>query len=358
MLDPALQAFVEAKGEAEADRHLEIALEGITPRIRAIAARKLTPEDLDDVVGDALLLLVKRLRSLRATAEADVIENLEGYAAAVVHSLCAKHYRLRHPRRSRLKNRIRYILGSDLRLALWDVPGGGLHCGLAKWRSGAPSPSARARIADLIRDPSLWPDSWTPPSFSDRADPAPLVRDIFDRVEGPVELEDLVNLVASIWRIDRIRAGESPVAVDRIGSAVDAGSEEALDRKRFAERLWAEIQELPLRQRTALLLNLRDGQGAGVLWVFPAVGVASLRAIAASLDLSFEEFASLWKRLPIDDQAIAARLGCERQQVINLRMSAKKRLSNRLGTPDGPRARESGAEANLRRVSSSLGGKP
>jgi hypothetical protein len=183
-----------------------------------------------------------------------------------------------------------------------------------------------------------------------------LVRDIIDRVGGPVELEDLVNLIASVWRIDRIPAEESPISVDGPAASEDSAFEEALDRKRFAERLWAEIQELPLRQKTALLLNLRDRRGAGMLWVFPAIGVASLRAIATCLELSFEEFASLWKRLPIDDQTIAARLGCERQQVINLRMAAKKRLSNRLGTPEAPRPFDSSARDNLGRVSASLAG--
>jgi hypothetical protein len=49
-----------------------------------------------------------------------------------------------------------------------------------------------------------------------------------------------------------------------------------------------------------------------------------------------EEFASLWSRLPIDDITLAEQLDCTRQQVINLRMSARKRLRNRLGSPDAP----------------------
>jgi RNA polymerase sigma factor (sigma-70 family) len=364
MLDPALQAFVQAEGEAEADRHLEAALERVTPLLRNIAARKLSShggagpfreEDIEDVVGDAVLLLVKRLRAMRRT-ESDPIGNLEDYAAAVAHSLCAQLYRLRHPGRARLKNRIRYALESGPGLALWVVPGRGLHCGLSKWRSEAASPTGRAGIAELIRDPALWPESWTPPPLADRADPAPLARDIFERVGGPVELDELVNLTASIWKVDRVRAAPSAYAIDRV-PAVDPNPEETLDRKRFAERLWAEIGKLPVRQRIALLLNLRDGEGAGMLWLFPAMGVASLRAIAATLELSSEEFGELWGRLPLDDRSIAERLGCERQQVINLRMSAKKRLANRLGAPDEPRD-ESGRGDNLGRLSASLGGKP
>ena len=90
-----------------------------------------------------------------------------------------------------------------------------------------------------------------------------------------------------------------------------------------------------------------------MLWVFAAVGIASLRAIAAALELSLEELANLWGRLPIDDRTIAERLGCDRQQVINLRMSARKRLKNHLRNPDGPKDR-----ANLARVSASQAGEP
>ncbi len=299
---------------------------------------------------------MKRLRELRTGGDARPIENLEGYAATVAFSLCAQRHRVRHPERSRLKNRLRYVLSRDPRFALWDVPGEGLLCGLTHWRSAESDPSSRERLAAIARDPARWPPSWSPPSFIDRADPAPLVADVFSRIEGPIGLEELVNLVASVWGLDRIRAkssGRSPQL-----AAADSAPEEAIDRKRFAERLWAEIKALPLRQRVALLLNLRDAQGAGMLWIFPAVGVASVRAIAGALELSPEEFASLWERLPIDDQAIAERLGCERQQVINLRMSARKRLSNRLGTPQSPRGPESNPSANMRRVSASLAGEP
>lgn len=90
-----------------------------------------------------------------------------------------------------------------------------------------------------------------------------------------------------------------------------------------------------------------------MLWVFPMSGVASLREIAMVLEIAPEELAALWQELPLDDATIARRLACTRQQVINLRISARKRLANRLGS--GP-TEKSWARANLRPVSSSLAG--
>ena len=63
--------------------------------------------------------------------------------------------------------------------------------------------------------------------------------------------------------------------------------------------------------------------------MFPAAGVASVRDMAAALEVSPEEFASLWNDLPLEDAKVAERLGLTRQQVINLRKSARERLARR-----------------------------
>jgi DNA-binding CsgD family transcriptional regulator len=42
------------------------------------------------------------------------------------------------------------------------------------------------------------------------------------------------------------------------------------------------------------------------------------------------ELARIWKDLPLADQDIATRLDLNRQQVINLRKSARERLGRRL----------------------------
>ena len=93
--------------------------------------------------------------------------------------------------------------------------------------------------------------------------------------------------------------------------------------------LWSEIQSLPVRQRTALLLNLRDADGRGVIGLLPLTGTARLRQIAEALEMPPEELARLWRDLPLDDAAIAARLSVTRQQVINFRKCARERLARR-----------------------------
>jgi hypothetical protein len=337
MLDPLLDPYVGAESEADAERHLEALFdERITPLVRTIVARKLrtfgprkvvAAEDLEDVAGDAALVLLRRLRALRADPASEKIANLDDYVAAVAYSACAHYLRRRYPERSRLRNRVRYILGRDRRFARWETPEG-LICGRASWHGREADRSAHDAIDALERDPSRWPSSWTRPLALERSDPAPLIAEIFLRVGGPVEFDRVVSLLATIWRVDSVQ----PPDTDALGQLPDAnpGAEISLDQRRFAERLWAEVLQLPVRQRAALLLNLRSSQGAGLLWLLPVIGVATVREIATALELPGDEMAALWGRLPLDDNAIAERLSCSRQQVINLRMAARKRLSNRL----------------------------
>jgi hypothetical protein len=102
-----------------------------------------------------------------------------------------------------------------------------------------------------------------------------------------------------------------------------------VDGERLRE-LWQELQQLPVRQRIALLLNLRDAEGQGMIASLPLTGVATMRQIAAVLEMPAAELAALWRDLPLDDQRIALRLQLTRQQVINLRKSGRDRLARRL----------------------------
>jgi hypothetical protein len=103
-----------------------------------------------------------------------------------------------------------------------------------------------------------------------------------------------------------------------------------VEKRMFLQRLWEEVRQLPLNQRVALLLNLRDSQGRGCIALFPAAGIATVRELSETLGISSEELAELWSELPLEDASIAERLRLTRQQVINTRKSARERLKRRL----------------------------
>jgi hypothetical protein len=126
-------------------------------------------------------------------------------------------------------------------------------------------------------------------------------------------------------------------------------AEKASEQYRPAEtrptlgRLWKEICELPLRQRVALLLALKDGEGLDAVSLLGNAGVATMREISEVLEMKPADLAAMWDDLPLDDAAIAERLGIARQQVINLRKSARQRLAYRMGLDSSNRRRRSTA---------------
>jgi hypothetical protein len=162
---------------------------------------------------------------------------------------------------------------------------------------------------------------------------AQTVATIFDFIGGPVEFDELVTFTASLLGV-RDRAFESltddddSVAFEAIDEQPDAAWQ--FEKRTFLGRLWEELQQLPVNQRAALLLNLRDNTGRGCITLFPVTGIANLRELADAVGMNIEGFAQLWNELPIEDARIAELLGITRQQVINARKSGRERLARRL----------------------------
>jgi hypothetical protein len=64
--------------------------------------------------------------------------------------------------------------------------------------------------------------------------------------------------------------------------------------------------------------------------LFPLTGVATFDEIAVAMEMPAAALTELWPRLPLADLEIARTLHLERQQVINLRKSARARLQRRI----------------------------
>jgi RNA polymerase sigma factor (sigma-70 family) len=313
--DARLGDLLRCEGAA-AERAIERLIAESQPVIDGILARYtraraiLTPEDAEDVQATIHLRLVLKLRAV-ASGPHEAIRNFRGYLATLAYNVVNDHLRKRFPERARLKARLRYALSHDPRLAIWQGEDGPL-CGLAGWKEHedyAPSLGSR------------------PPAI-DAREAGPALEQIFRAAGMPVLFEDAVDAIAGAWQVvdrdattlDAVReSSETPGAASRI---------EDLD---FARALWSEIRELPPMQRKALLLNLRYGGESNIVSLLVLGRIARFDEIAEALEMSRAELVSIWRGLPIDDATIAERFGITRQQVINLRKSARARLSRRLG---------------------------
>ena len=109
-----------------------------------------------------------------------------------------------------------------------------------------------------------------------------------------------------------------------------ASAESSLVYRSALVEVWREVDLLPPRQRIALLLSLRDENGSAITSLLILLRIVTFDQLAAAVELSPEALAAIWDRLPLPDVAIAERLDLSRQQVINLRKSARDRLGRRL----------------------------
>lgn len=336
--DSVLLAYLEANDECEADAALELLLvERAQPLVRDIIRSKLrvgrsqsadvSAEDFEDLVNEIALKLLKTLRHLRTNADGEAIENFRGYLAVTAYHACDEYFRRKYPRRYSLKSQLRYILTHRAGLAIWEDAEGVRLCGFGLWRERPRA--SRSRIQDLLAKPGVI-DGWANPRGA--LSPPDLLAAIFDYLGGPLELDHLVSVVAEIWQVkdqpqttvaDADAADHSPLS----GPAENLDLK--IDQRSYLHQLWREIGALPPRQRVALLLNLKDSQGCSVVALLPLLRVASVRQIAETLAMTAESLATLWNKLPLNDEAIAEYIGVTRQQVINLRKCARERLRRR-----------------------------
>src|SRR4051794_29349032 len=85
-------------------------------------------DEIADIRSNVLLRLMLRLRR----DDAPPIADFEPFLAALVGNAVNDYLRRRHPERTRLKNRLRYLCTSDNAFALWTAAGVPV-CALREW---------------------------------------------------------------------------------------------------------------------------------------------------------------------------------------------------------------------------------
>lgn len=254
-------------------------------------------QDALELVGDIQVALLSALESSRGNGRG--IENIDAYAATIASNACYQYLRAKFPVRAQQMNKLRYLLTHDPRFAMFKSD--------EVWYCKLAGESAHTRGS----------------GNHEREKYAQAVVSLL-RERDPLPLDDLVSELMTALGVSE----HKPLDVDDPFDHV-AGNETPADRdlelRDRLKRLWSGVLELPLKHRKALLLNLRDRDG-GLIWALPISGVAKLADIAAALGMRPDELAEIWPTLPWDDLRIAEHLGLQRQQVINLRQSARAKL--------------------------------
>jgi hypothetical protein len=335
--DPALAPYLDAPDEGVARARLGDLLGGVAvPLVWRIVRRQLggrggnVPEaDLEDLHGATILRLQLHLSSVRA-GDNPAMASFADYVAVTAFNACSAFLMAREPERTRLRHRVRYVLRKHARLATWTGAGQEALCGLAAW-SGRRRGDDGERLDETALEVAAT-SGRVPARF------AALVVGVIERMDAPCRVERLVDALALALDVR-----DEPLAAlpgDGVERPAAPGAQEPADGGRSAldglqvrealEALWAEIRELLPNQRSALLLNLRDAGGGDLLTALVGSGVAAAGEVADALGMPESELRAALPELPWDDLRIAERLGLSRQQVINLRKSARLRLARRM----------------------------
>jgi hypothetical protein len=310
-----------------------------------------------DVLQDIRLKLIRRLSAPEAAAEAASIQQFTAYAATVAYRTCSDYLRAKYRVRTSLKNCLRRILDKAADYDAWEGGSGELVCGYVGWKNPSFHTNT-AKIHELRSDPDRLPRECLPEGSADNMDWPEwkqLLDGVFQYVDGPMPLDDLIAIVAPI------------VGMEDVPDASQEGDGDDEDREfevlasqepgpysvwLTSERLklyWAAVLKLLVWHRVAWLLNNREGD----LEALPLYGVATLEQIGDALELTEKQLGTLgrelaaaeppsqrltlgrrflffWKHLPLEDNVIAAVLEVTRAQVISYRSKAKERLKRML----------------------------
>jgi RNA polymerase sigma factor (sigma-70 family) len=341
--DLRLEAFLD---EADEGRCIQLLEELICRHARPVIKRVITSklnikpghwdsvegQDQEDISEEVIVQLIYRLTIMRRTG-ASSFDSFESYVATAAFNACSSYLRRKYPARSRLRDRLRYILSHHERLAIWQPEKREWLCGFASWSKQRRSQRSSDRLRRLRADPHSI--NYFSDSVPQGRDILRLVKAVFDFVGAPIALDDLVDVVGDILGAnDKTVSGEPDdlldAAIDEIGPDTESLFAERIYKQAYLKQVWKEICELPPEQRAAMLLNLKERDGSDITLIFVSSGVATISQMAEALDMSIEEFLDLWKRLPLSDEEIAIRLGTRVQRVASLRQSARRRLSRRM----------------------------
>lgn len=348
-LDAALRPWVEARNEPQQSHLLEVLLsEQIEPLIREIVGyqfrvffdamgRSSQQGESEDVCSEVRLHLLTRLRDLQTDPTTQSIRNLRSYVAVTAYRACYEYLRRKYPKRYSLKHKLRFLLSQHPDFALWQQGRGLWLAGLAGWGGRPMTVAARThpRLNHLFSAPAEFAQQHRLLAKTTASALSPMLHAIFNQLQQPLELDDLVSAVAALCEIkdQTAQAETEPTNTAAwLEQLPDPGPDlsETLAQRSYLARLWEEVRQMSPRHCVALLLNMRDERGGSATELLVFTGVATFAQLAEALAFSETELAEIWPQLPLDDLTIAARLDLTRQQVINLRRSARERLWRRL----------------------------
>jgi RNA polymerase sigma factor (sigma-70 family) len=260
------------------------------------------------------------------------IKNFRQYVLRVATNACHDYLRAKSPTRNRLKNNLRDTLGRHPNFALWKAGDGETLCGFTAWLNRSKSPESFKRLASLDAKPKEFLSA----KFS-REDvrQVPLTRlaaEVFRWIDGPVDFERLVQLVALLLDVKDQPQQSLDEEGDWAESLTDSSfrCESRLEMRELLQLLWAAVRRLPPKQRDSFCLSFADDGGDDLFTLLMDAGITTMPEIAEAFGRPLQELILLWQQMPMDNALVAVELNATRQQVNKWRFRALRQLEKQL----------------------------
>jgi RNA polymerase sigma factor (sigma-70 family) len=344
-MDNLLLPYLTANNEPERQQRLdELLTLYAAPIVRQTLRRRLgfyvssqgineNNQDAEDLYQETMTRIVQVLHEVRSSSSTTDIENFEHYVARIASNICTDFLRAKSPARTRLKDSLRDLFRRHKDLVSWEYENEIL-CGFAVWRNTGKTVFSGQASHDI----ETKSEAFEAARFANenvRTAPLPqIVAELFDWIGGPIEIDVLVRIVASLLDVreqpiesldDNISPSRASYFVARAQS-----SESTLQAKELLSRLWHAIKRLPPEQRDAFCLGFEDQAGQDLFSALLGSGIVTLKDLASGLGRSVEEVARLRLRMPMDSAAVAAELNASRDNVYKWRFRAVQRLKAEL----------------------------
>ncbi len=348
-IDERLRPLLEVDDEQYKDLLGSVIKEHAEPLIDKILGSKLKVShkgysggseagDLDDLCSEARLRLIKCLDQMRQEPSDFGIKAFPEFVAKITFNVYNQYLRIKYPQRHSLKKRIYYLLKTRSKFDIWDENKEKV-AGLELWKNAHPSKADNTALPELYEDRGEYILNSLAGKSPSSIPLESLLASLFERTNHPIEINVLVDTVADLLEIKDHPVMEwSAIMHSKAGDKRHPGQATTnqpdtirqIELREYLTLLWSEIKLLPLRQRVALLLSLRDEKGNGMINSLTPCGIASPLEVAKVLEMKREELKAIWNQFPLKDTAIAQMLGVTNQQVINLRKTARERLARRM----------------------------
>lgn len=334
-IDEQLLPYLYSANEAISQDQLKVLIEGVAkPLIYQIVQRRLrvaaTSEGygnhrllVEDVIGDVVLRILQRLRTLKADPDQHPIESFAGLVATTTYTVLADRSRWTHRQRAVLDRKIRRLFSANNNLTIWKDSQNNSVCGYDAWRLN--QAALLYASGSYPTESELFLLTQELSAESRKRNTAEIVLFVLTKVGRPVRLNDLVNVTGPLVKAQTITLDETRLAHSVSDLAVQWDPLSILENRLLLGRLFAEIQKLSSEQRKSLLLNMTDSYGYGIEW-FLFTKIVTEEQLAGILEVSVAEFKQLLETLPMTDKQIAKQLGISPKRIGNIRDAVRDRL--------------------------------